>query len=314
MLKLVAMVTLSLASAAAVKEPARSVTYGRDYGSRFLPTFDKGYLLFTNEPAGVEAWGPDGRLVFQTVLTNPPNAHVMSAAVDSDGTVAVGVAYSGAPHGHGGGIAMLDRSGKEIRFVETDRYMPAHVCFDAKHALWTFGWQRDIGRNDREDSTDYFLFRKFSVDGKQLGAYALRSLFPKPGLEPGGPSGGLWRLRISDDRIGAIAYSGETSGNPEWIEVGLDGGLIGRWKLGRNLSGGVAFTSRNGICNLSGRGERIDCFDRGAQAWKTLGNTSATDESGRPLGILLGADDEYLVFGKEDVGGLRLSWVRTPSQ
>ena len=127
---------------------------------------------------------------------------------------------------------MLDRSGKEIRFVETDRYMPAHVCFDAKHALWTFGWQRDIARNGAEDSQDYFLFRKYSVDGKQLGAYALRSLFPKPGLEPGAPSGGLWRLRISDDRTGAIAYSGQTSGNPEWIEVGLDGGLIGRWKLG----------------------------------------------------------------------------------
>jgi len=313
MLKLAVMVALSFWSAFAAKEPSRTLTYGRGYGPRTLPAFDKGYLLFINEPSGVEVWGPDGRLVFRTVLTSPPVAHVMSVAVDSDGTVAVGVAYSGAPHGRGGGIAMLDRSGKEIRFVETDRYMPAHVCFDAKHALWTFGWQRDIARNGAEDSQDYFLFRKYSVDGKQLGAYALRSLFPKPGLEPGAPSGGLWRLRISDDRIGAIAYSGQTSGSPEWIEVGLDGGLIGRWKLGRDHSDGMAFTSRNGICRLRGRGERIDCFDRGAQAWKTLGNTSATDENGRPLGILLGADDEYLVFGKED-GGLRLSWVRAPLQ
>jgi hypothetical protein len=313
MLKLVVMVTLSLWSASVAQEPARTVTYGRDYGSQALPAFDKGYLLFTTELGGVEVWGPDGRLVFQTVLTTPQTAHVMSAAVDSDGTVAVGVAYSGAPNGYGGGIAMLDRSGKEIRFVETDRYMPAHLCFDAKHALWTFGWQRDIVRNVAEDSQDYFLFRKYSIDGKQLGAYALRSLFPRPGLQPGGPSGGLWRLRISDDRIGAIAYSGQTSANPEWIEVGLDGGLIGHWKLGRDHSDGMAFTSRNGICRLSGQEGRIDCFDRVTQAWKRLGDTSATDENGRPLGILLGADDEYLVFGKDD-GGLRLSWVRAPLQ
>jgi len=234
----------------------------------------------------------------------------MSVAVDSDGTVAVGVAYSGAAHGFVGGIAMLDRSGKELRFVETDRYLPSHVCFDAKHALWTFG---AIVQNRTEDFQDYFLFRKYSVDGRQLGAYALRSLFPRPGLEPGGASGGLWRLRISDDRIGAIAYSGRTSEIPEWIEVGLDGGLIGHWKLGPHHSGGMAFTSRNGLCRQFDVGGRIDCFDRAAQAWKTLGSVSANDENGRPLGILLGADGEYLVFGKE-YGGLRLSWVRAPLQ
>ena len=66
MLKLVVMATLSCWSAYAANEPARTVTYGRGYGSRTLPTFDKGYLLFTNEPSGVEVWGPDGRLVFQT--------------------------------------------------------------------------------------------------------------------------------------------------------------------------------------------------------------------------------------------------------
>jgi hypothetical protein len=313
MLRLVALATLSWWSASAANEPARTVTFGRDYGpQQALPAFDKGYLLFTNEPSGLEVWGPDGRLAFQTVLTNPPGAHVMSAAVDSDGMFAVGVAYPVAPHGYGGGIAVLDRSGKELRFVETDRYMPAHVCFDAKHTLWTFGWQRDVVRNETDDSQDYFLFRKYSVDGKQLGAYALRSLFPKPGLEPGGASGGLWRLRASNDRIGAIAYSGQTSGNPEWIELGLDGSLIGHWKLGEEHINGMAFTSKNGICGLFDGGKRIDCFDRGTQTWKILG-TPAIDDNGRPLGILLGADDEYLVFGKE-YGGLRLSWVRAPGQ
>src|SRR3982074_3375602 len=100
MLKLVVIVTLSLWSASAANEPPRTATSARDYGSRALPAFDKRYLLFTNEPSGVEVWGPDGRLVFQTILTNPPAAQVMSVAVDSDATFAVGVVYSGAPGGY----------------------------------------------------------------------------------------------------------------------------------------------------------------------------------------------------------------------
>ena len=86
MLKLAVMVALSFWSAFAAKEPSRTLTYGRGYGPRTLPAFDKGYLLFTNEPGGIEVWGPDGGLVFQKISTNPPSAHVMSAAVDSDGT------------------------------------------------------------------------------------------------------------------------------------------------------------------------------------------------------------------------------------
>ena len=191
-----------------------------------------------------------------------------------------------------GSLCSIGSETKSDSWKQTDN-MPAHLCFDAKHALWTFGWERDKVRNSTADSQDYFLFRKYSVDGKQLGAYALRSLFPRLGLEPGSSSGGLWSLRISDDRIGAIAYSGRTSEIPEWIEVGLDGGLIGHWKLGPYHDGGMAFASRNGLCRQIGLGGRIDCFDRVAQAWKTLASTSSNDENGRPLGILLGADGEY---------------------
>jgi hypothetical protein len=315
MLKQAVIVTVSLWSAAMATELSRTVTFGRTYGSQALPAFDKGYLLFTNRPSGIEVWGPDGQLFFQTTLTNLPATSIMSAAVDEHGTVAIGVAYSRGPQGYGGGIVFLDRSGKQIRFVETDRYMPAHVCFDSNNALWTFGWQRDIVQNGIEDSQDYFLFRKFSLDGNQLGAYALRSLFPKPGLSPGGPQGGLWRLRVMGDRVGALADSGKTSENREWIEVGLDGTLIGHWKLGPDLNSGMAFTSAVGLCRQNHQDEhpQIDCFDRKAQAWKTLSNLSVADENGRTLGILLGADGGYLVFGKGG-GNIRLSWVPTSLQ
>ncbi len=250
MLKFAVLAVLSFAFGIEAGENKRIVYYGRGYGTQPLPAFDKGYLLFTHhdEPDGVEVWGPDGKLVFKTGLATHPDGHVMSAAIDSDGSVAVGIGYSGSTLTHRGGIAFLDRSGKEIRFVDTDRYMPAHVCFDANHILWTFGWQRDIAPNDTADSEDYFLFRKYTTDGDMLGAYAKRSSFPRPGLEPGSPQGGLWRLRIANDRVGALAYSGHTSASREWIELGLDGHLIGHWKIGAEVHGGEAFLSRRGLC------------------------------------------------------------------
>ncbi len=150
-----------------------------------------------------------------------------------------------------------------------------------------------------------------------MASYGSRSLFPRPGLEPGGASGGLWRLRVSNDRVGALADSGKSSEIPEWIEIGLDGQAIGQWKLGPGSRGGTAFTSAGVLYRQSHPGghPQIEYFDRGAQSWKPTANLSGADENGRSLGILLGAEDEYLVFGT-DYGGdqLFLSWVRVPKR
>ncbi len=305
------------------KEPDRTVTYFRDFGSGPVPAFDKGYLIFTNKPNGVEVWGPDGRMVFRTVLMSRPELQVMNAAVDSNGSVAVSVAFSVAPRGYAGGITFLDPAGKEVRFAETGRYMPASICFDSKRALWAFGWQRDAIRNENEDSEEYLLFRKYSPDGKQVGAYAARSLFRKnPGGPPGGGQGGGWRLRASGDRIGAITNSSGTNGakgfvedDHEWIELSLDGSLIGHWKLGYGTGMGEAFISSLGLCRQSIREKQpqVDCLDRGTGAWKTMSGVSAADERGDSLGNLLGADGDFLVFGRPE-GGLQLSWVLASQQ
>jgi hypothetical protein len=300
---------------AVAKEPERTVTYLRDFGPQPVPTFDKGYLIFTNKPNGVEVWGPDGKLAFRTILTSRPELSIMNTAIDSDGTVAVSFAFSVAPRGYAGGISVLDGTGREIRFMETDRYMPSSICFDSKHALWAFGWQRDAIRNENDDSEEYLLFRKFSPDGKQIGAYAPRSLFRKnPGLAPGTGQGGAWRLRASGDRVGAITNSSGTNGpkgfvedDHEWIELSLDGTLIGHWKLGNDTGMGTAFISSLGFCRQNIWGQRVEYLDRGTGAWKTLG-VSAADAGGGALGNLLGADGDYLVFGRLE-SGLLLSWV-----
>ncbi len=312
-------ITLLPFGTAQITVPEKTVTYGRSFANLPVPTFDKGYLIAINRPNGLEVWGPDGQLVFRTALADPPSALVTSVAIDTGGTggtggtVAVGFSYS-IPQGYAGGIAFLDRSGKQIRKIDTARYLPSHLCFDKNHRLWTFGFQRDAVRNETEDREDYLLFRQYSSDGRPLGAFISRSLFPKPGLSPGGSSGGLWRIRAMDDRIGALANAGSSGVEREWIEITLEGQLIGHWKMGPNPMFGTAALAKLGVCEqvVENRVPRVDCLDRETGTWKALSNRLAGTD-GRPLGNLLGADGDSLVFS-QDHGNTRLIYVKIPAK
>jgi hypothetical protein len=285
-------------------EPEKTVTFGRGFQNTTMPAFDRGYLLFDTPLSGnLEIWGPDGQQRFFTTVENPPGASVYSLAVDSDGSVAAGLMFDG-PQGVVGGIAYFDRSGKQTRLVETGKYMPVHVCFDGNHSLWTFGWQRNP-LVDRQDRHDYMMFRKYSHDGSETGRFGKRSILPGEGLAPGGTSLGSWRIRAADDRVGALAYSGKTSGNLSWIELGLDGHLIGQWPLGEHSYGGYAFTGDARLCRqVNGDTPKIECFDRSAAAWKSAGDAPIR-------GVLLGAQKDELVFS-QDEGMIQLWWVRVP--
>ena len=292
------LLSLCLLLPAFASEPTKTVIFGRGVQAVTVPTFDQGYLLF-NLPRNnsVEVWGPDGLLRFFAAAENPPGASVMSLAVDSDGSVAAAVGFSG-PQGFGGGLAYFDASGKQTRFVETGKYMPAHVSFDRNHSLWTFGWQRDSS-GDYEDRSNYMMFRKFSPDGSEIGRYAPRSSLPEKSA-PGGTSLGQLRLRVADDRVGAL------SENRVWIELGLDGRLIGKWPLGRDLQGGLAFTSDARLCRQT-PGKTvpgIECLNRSTGGWKDAGDAPVT-------GLLVGAQGDELVFSRDD-GVVRLYWVKVP--
>ena len=281
------------------------VMVGRAYEGT-VPAFDQGFLLFVAPRSGsFEVWGPDGSRRYFGTVENPPGAEVMSLAVDSDGSVAAGIAFSGS-QGLSAGIAYFDSSGKQTRFIDTGRYGPAHVCFDRNHSLWTFGSQGDSS-GDGEEPSDYMMFRKYSADGKEAGRYGPRSIVPARGLTPGGASIGAWRLRVADDRVGALAESGNSGGaNQVWIELGLDGHLIGKWPLGRDLQGGLAFTSDARLCRQTPGKTMpgIQCFDRGTRAWKNAGDAPVA-------GILLGAQGDELVFSRNE-GLIGLYWVKVP--
>ena len=87
--------------------------------------------------------------------------------------------------------------------------------------------------------------RKYSTDGKLVGAYLSRSLFP-PGLPPGLDGWQTRRITVTHDRVGVEAVSGNVSNQREWVELDLQGNLMGRWRWDPfDQFPGVALTSDN---------------------------------------------------------------------
>jgi len=290
--------------------PAAEVYVDRSFGSDSLPAFDKGRLIFINMSGGIALYGRDGKLIYDITVKPPKGGAVggvMSAAIDTDGTAVAAVGYAGAPHGFGGGLAFLDPAGKQTRFVETDRYMPAHICFAPDHSIWSFGWQRDLLHNELADSEEHFVFRRYSRDGAETGQFLPRSSFP-PGLSPATVSVGLWKIRAAHDRIGALAFLHSEGRQPEWIELDLRGNLIGRWKLPALPRGGLGFTASGGLYVRLPEA-RLAVLDRNTAVWTPLDVDFPPGE--RP-GILLGAEGDDLVFSVASPGNIRMRWLRPP--
>ncbi len=284
-----------------------TVAFGRSFGERQpLPRYDKGHLLFVQRPNGFEVWNPRGELSLRKTLESaPPCSGIGNLAMDSDGAVAASCSFTRLPAVHYAGGVALYASGKSIGFIDTGRYVPSHIAFDGGHNVWTFGWQRDAERNDREDREDYPIFRQYSRDGKQLAAFVQRSLFPKPGLSPGGASVGLWRLQVSGDLVGALAYSGQTSERMKWVQFQVrDGGGLELWDVGPGIHQGIGFSAALGLCRRNA--QAIECFDRETKSWNLDPRFSVADPS---LGLLLAAEGDALVFGG-DGGNIRLRQVR----
>ena len=200
----------------------------------------------------------------------------------------------------GGGIAVFDRSGKQMRFFDTGTYLPTQVCFAPDHSIWTLGWQGPKASGPDQDN-DYFILRNYSQEGQKFGAFLPRSSF-EPEPDPIGPITGGWQLRIINDRIGALFYGssilapGQKSRPAQWVEVDLKGKVLGRWEVGTEWFPWAFAQSGNLYTQTR---DAVLMFDRSTKAWRRV--------AGTPAGLLLGADGDNLVF--EVRGTSILRWV-----
>jgi hypothetical protein len=282
------------------------------------PKFDNGYFIQLHDykgsvpPDGYELWAPDGSFLYHINIMAPDGtpARVSDVTMDRDGTAAAAMWYGGyGGNGHvaGGGVAVIDPTGKQLPFIATGRWLPDHPGFGSDHAIWVSGTQfeplRDGDPVDHVWRADYQLLRKYSREGKLLGEFLPRSSFPA-GLPPA--SNGA--ILAANDRIGVILYPGKLANFPEWVEVGLDGTLIGRWSLGPDSTSDpvthnatrsrtyLTFTADGRLFTESddhvAKSHQIVVFDRSTSSWQ-----SADPAVNVPPGsYLVGADGNNLAF------------------
>jgi hypothetical protein len=296
------------------EQPVRELsTQAVPFANSIVPLFRHGYLILfppggghgaslSISKFGFTAYSPDGHLAYQKTLEVPGGSQpvVRDVDFDADGNAAVGTSAEGGPSGFLSGILLLDRTGGDTGFIDTGRYFPARIAIAPDRSIWTLGWQRDA-QSARPDRQDYMIVRHLSADGKELKAYLPRSSFP-PGLEPGTDGPGV-HIQVTNDRVGIFAYSGKTGANAEWVELDLNGNLLGRYRTDDALQ--AAFTADDHVY-LTGRklGE-VYTLDHASHTWKLTPQQVA--------GMLMGADANSLVYrvGK-NVGPILLQWFNQP--
>ncbi|MGH9632552.1 MAG: hypothetical protein ACRD7E_29960, partial [Bryobacteraceae bacterium] len=210
-------VALVAAAALQAQAPVQELMYGRPvmFPDEIVPSYDKGYLLYPHRPQRLEVLLPGGQPAAMMEIPCPgtSSCSIGVFAVDSAGNIAATIGYSTAA-GLTAGIGLLDKSGRQIRFIETVEYVPRGMCFDAGDNLWILGWERDPVT--RDEKKDYMLVRKFSREGKEIGRYLPRSLWPRKS-RPAGLGGGYWYMRAASDRIGVIIHTSHADNPHEWV-------------------------------------------------------------------------------------------------
>ncbi len=261
-----------------------------------LPGFYNGYLFSTEPRHVLTLFAPDGHELFSLPFAGHGNGKtgVESAAIDADGTLAV--AWHDPPNA---GIDIRDLSGTLIRSIDTGRYVPAHLAFGQHHSLWALGWQ--------SGKSDYSIVRRYSIDGKETGAFLPRSLFAA-GLQPGMSEWQKRRITVTSDRVGVEAISGTVGNQREWVELDLTGKIIGRWKLDVwDESPGVALTSDD-----QAYVHRYNREAKSVQTFRLNRATSAWDLVNVPAAQLYGAEGDKLVFARWSGNVMQLSWFQQP--
>jgi hypothetical protein len=309
-------VAYCVVAAAAPEEPARELSTQAvpSYRSQ-SPYFRHGYLILSppGGPNGSSAaaiffafypYGPDGKLAYDGTIEVPGGIQPVVRDVDFDGegSAVVAVSATGGAAGFLHGVLLLDRAGRQTRFINTGFYTPAHITLASDHSIWTLGLQMDPSHPPFPVRTDYMIVRHMAPDGTELGAYLPRSLFPT-GIEPG-ISGAGPQIAVTGDRVGILAYSGKTSAHSEWVELDLNGNVLLRSRTDDLTSRVdlVAFTADDHVYLSGNRGE-FYTLDHSSNQWVPVP---------RQGDVLLGVDGTRLVYRQRETRPIQLQWFDQP--
>ena len=103
-------------------------------GGQAVPLFANGYLVYLHRPNRLQVFRPDTQLAYEYDVPCPPqtsDCSVAGAGISKKGVAALGIGYL-TGNGYAAGIRLLDDAGKEIRFIDTARYVPRQLVFDTQ--------------------------------------------------------------------------------------------------------------------------------------------------------------------------------------
>jgi hypothetical protein len=288
---------LFLMSAASATGQVHDVQYrGFLTPLNITPTFDHGYLVVYDWDHKVDVFDPDGALMYSAAVkvSGSDWALIENGAVDADGTMAAAIGVvSAAGILRSGGIALFDRTGAQIRLMNTAGYFPTQIAFGPDHSIWTIG---RLGDQPGDATADYSILRNYARDGTASGEFLRRSSFPYAKDPPSQPliasMLGLWELRVANERLEIFLHQAHL-----WVEADLQGKETGRWAAARP----TAVTQNGKAWRVDG--PRLKVFDRVAGVW----NAVAFEV---PDGGLLGAEGDSLVFLLHGQNTLR--WAPAP--
>jgi hypothetical protein len=287
-----------------LQSPVREVETGAVI-SGLLPGLANNQLYFIDLPDHVRVFSPNGysSIVIDLDGRGDERAIVDGIAIDSDGTIAVAWGTRWGPSG----IEIRDGSGTLLRTIDMGVFLPGSVAFDTDHSLWSFGWQR-VAKGSQVHARDFSMLRHYSAAGKEMAAFLPRSLFPK-GLEPGHAQRQQQRIHVMPDHIGLVAFSGETTNEQEWVEVDLNGNVLGRWRIAGLQFARVTPTSDGNVYAWA-RDPKTQKYivvrlNRTTSTWQPV----ATGAKGQ----LYGADGDQLIFGSWPKAVMLLDWFKQPS-
>ncbi len=287
----------------------RVTPVGLPFQGQPIPTLDKGHLIYINHATYMEVYDREGFRMFQADIRNAvglPVVRVLSAAIDNEESVVATVMVTLPQGGRGGVLVWFDRSGKQAHTTQTGSFIPVQVCFDQNNELWVFGSdESDRAPNEKE----YSPIRKYSRSGNEEGRFLSRSTFPG-WAPPFDIVNGFRRVQAARDRIGALLYPGHAGLQPQWIEIDLQGKLLGRWIVGKH-DGGLAYTEEGRLFKKTWGSKppapQLAELERSSGKWLSVEYPAEIPGQHFREGLLLGADRNQLVFSDQSAG--QLLWV-----
>jgi hypothetical protein len=221
---------------------AESAVLNVDFSGQPLPTFRGGYLVGRQtNPAGYSIWDRSGQLLRHEEVRLPgvkaTNIRDVSINLRGDTLVLV-VTGSDAPGHFVSALAWGTPLGGISKMVPTESFAVSKIAFAADGTLWTFGRQYDYRF---EEAGDYNTVRHYDRNGVFLNGHVPRSTFSVRDSKT--PPSGECLMAVNGDRVGILSLV-----TSEWVEIGLDGTIIGRWALKRTpntLISGAALTDKN---------------------------------------------------------------------